>query len=404
MADVFVSYHKQDRAYAEAAVASLTAQGYSVWWDDRVTPMETWDKIVEREIAEARCVLVLWTRNSVDSDWVRIEANFAKMARPAKLVQVRLEECDVPINFSLIQYADAFEPTLDPARNPGWARALEWVGLFVGARPAMLEEAPPPKPRKRRAKRAAAQPTPPPAEAAHRPEASVRPIAAPIAAPAIDVAAMFDRGVAGVSRLFAASGFYSRAIVLAAIGAIVGALLYGAIVSAYVDGGPDLLRYLGSLSLRLAVGAGVAFALWRAGRLDPRGALILVIGYAAGVYTLYRALAGAFALLPSPPSEATASFIGDVLALAALWLIARFLGAMTRPRRWLGPILTSAAVVVFAFGMAAAIDNEMAPSPYEAGTWAVILALSLFLEALVLLTLLEPVRAAGGEHGSVNQT
>lgn len=60
VADVFLSYKKEDRAKAERAVAALEAAGYSVWWDDDLTPRNSWDAEIEREIAAAKAVLVLW--------------------------------------------------------------------------------------------------------------------------------------------------------------------------------------------------------------------------------------------------------------------------------------------------------------------------------------------------------
>ena len=78
MADVFVSYAREDRALAERVVRAIESSGYSVWWDDRITPTESFDRLIEQEIADARAVVVLWSANSVQSDWVRIEANYGK--------------------------------------------------------------------------------------------------------------------------------------------------------------------------------------------------------------------------------------------------------------------------------------------------------------------------------------
>lgn len=397
MADVFVSYHKQDRARAEQAVASLTAHGYSVWWDERVTPMESWDKIVEREIRQAKCVLVLWTKSSVDSEWVRIEANFAKVARPAKLVQVRLEECDVPMNFSLIQHADAFAPALDPKLNLGWRRALEWVGLFVGARPANTEDvaeeealkpAPAPKPRKRRVKRAASPPN-----FTSAPALQIRPLASGAAKPAIDPGALLDRFLGAASSIFKTRSFYTRALTLLAASVLIGAFVYAAVFSLYIENGSDFLRYSASLLLRLCVGAAIAFALFNAKRLDQRDAIILVVGY-VGIYFTYRVLAVLFGALPTPPSEGAVSLTGDLAALGLLWMLAQHLGAMRPQRRWLAPILATGVIVFFAFGYAAAIDAEMTPPAGDTLTWGLFLGLSLVLEGVLMLTLLEPLRAA----------
>lgn len=131
MADVFVSYQKADRKLAERVVDALADAGYSVWWDDRLTPAESWDRLIEREIAAAKCVLVLWTERSVGSDWVRIEANFAKDARPSKLIQARFDTCAIPMAYSLIQHADVSARSLE--RDAGWLKVLQWIAVLAGA-------------------------------------------------------------------------------------------------------------------------------------------------------------------------------------------------------------------------------------------------------------------------------
>jgi len=68
MADVFLSYSKADRALAQSVVRELESLGFSVWWDDRLTPNESWDRLIEDEIEDAKVVLVLWTATSVRSD------------------------------------------------------------------------------------------------------------------------------------------------------------------------------------------------------------------------------------------------------------------------------------------------------------------------------------------------
>lgn len=131
MADVFVSYQKRDRALAQRVVNALSQSGYSVWWDDRLTPAERWDRMIERELLQAKCVLVLWTPRSVESEWVRIEANAAKGAKPPKLVQARFEQCELPIAFSLTQFADVAERDLG-TQSDGWIKVVEWVQLYAG--------------------------------------------------------------------------------------------------------------------------------------------------------------------------------------------------------------------------------------------------------------------------------
>ena len=54
-------------------VASLEAEGWSVWWDPDITPGEEFDSLISRELEAARSLVVVWTPTSVDSRWVRGE-------------------------------------------------------------------------------------------------------------------------------------------------------------------------------------------------------------------------------------------------------------------------------------------------------------------------------------------
>lgn len=137
MADVFVSYDRRDREIAEKVVSSLTEQGLTVWWDDRITPHETWDKTIEREVDSAKRVLVIWTNNSVQSDWVRTEAGAAKESTPPKLIQARFTDCKVPLAFRLLQHVDLIGWT-PKRKHSGWDRLIGWLkdGLEQPAAPA----------------------------------------------------------------------------------------------------------------------------------------------------------------------------------------------------------------------------------------------------------------------------
>ncbi len=134
MAQVFLSYQKRDRALAERVSEALRARGISVWWDQDVTPRESWDRILEREIMAAAFVLVLWTKHSVESEWVRIEAHYAaRECKPGKLVQARVGDCDIPLAYRLIQYVE-LEPDR-PEASEGWPTLLWWLDASGHAGP-----------------------------------------------------------------------------------------------------------------------------------------------------------------------------------------------------------------------------------------------------------------------------
>jgi TIR domain len=77
MADVFISYANENRDTARKLAASLEARGWSVWWDRKIQAGQTFDQVIERELETARCVIVLWSKESISSEWVKNEAALA---------------------------------------------------------------------------------------------------------------------------------------------------------------------------------------------------------------------------------------------------------------------------------------------------------------------------------------
>jgi hypothetical protein len=80
MADVFISYRRQERQRVEALAQKLRAIGSDVWFDTRLASGDSFDEEIAKQIQGARTVLVAWTPGAVESDWVRSEAALARSA------------------------------------------------------------------------------------------------------------------------------------------------------------------------------------------------------------------------------------------------------------------------------------------------------------------------------------
>jgi adenylate cyclase len=104
MADVFVSYARNDKARVAPLVAAIEAKGWSVWWDPDITPGQEFDDQIDAEIAAALAVLVVWTPASVVSRWVRGEAREA--AERGILVPVRFDQARLPMDVRAIHTTD----------------------------------------------------------------------------------------------------------------------------------------------------------------------------------------------------------------------------------------------------------------------------------------------------------
>ena len=104
MSNVFISYAKEDAAAARMLADALQKAEFSVWWDRLIPPGRTWDDVIGRALDTAACVVVLWSRASIQSRWVREEAE--KAASRGCLIPVLVDKVDPPFGFGRIQAAD----------------------------------------------------------------------------------------------------------------------------------------------------------------------------------------------------------------------------------------------------------------------------------------------------------
>jgi len=135
VSDVFISYASEDRPRAKVLAETLQAEGLTVWWDRSILPGKTFDKVIEAELSGSACVVVLWSRVSVESQWVRAEAGEA--LRRGVLIPVLLEDSGIPLVFRQIQAADISNWTGD-RDHPGFRRLCAAI--------AQLTESGPPSP------------------------------------------------------------------------------------------------------------------------------------------------------------------------------------------------------------------------------------------------------------------
>lgn len=143
MPDIFLSYNREDQAVARLFAEAFSAQGFEVWWDAGLKTGEAYDEVTENALRTAKAVVVLWSKKSVVSRWVRAEATLADRQRT--LVPAMIEPCDRPIMFELTQTAE-LSHWRGQTTDRVWLGFLADVARFVGRQAAAPGPLPAPQP------------------------------------------------------------------------------------------------------------------------------------------------------------------------------------------------------------------------------------------------------------------
>lgn len=141
MSDIFISYKSSDKERVRILVETLEQQGWSVWWDPEIPPGKTWDEIIEEALDNAKCVIVVWSKDSVKSDWVKEEADKGK--RRGILVPVLIDDVKIPLGFGRIEAARLID-WHGTSPHPEFDQLLKSIAEILGNPPEPIRNQKPP--------------------------------------------------------------------------------------------------------------------------------------------------------------------------------------------------------------------------------------------------------------------
>ncbi len=104
MKDIFVSYSRKDSTIAKKFRDLLTEEGWSVFWDVEILPGQAWSDQLEAKLNDCKCIVVLWSEHSLQSDYVKEEAAIGKSGK--KLVPIMIGAgISPPFGFGMLEAA-----------------------------------------------------------------------------------------------------------------------------------------------------------------------------------------------------------------------------------------------------------------------------------------------------------
>ena len=101
---IFLSYAHADAKRAKALAAALGGRGFTVWWDTMIEGGASFAKSIREALEAADAVVVLWSKTSIESDWVADEA--AQGRDRKRLVPLSLDGSLPPLGFRQYQTID----------------------------------------------------------------------------------------------------------------------------------------------------------------------------------------------------------------------------------------------------------------------------------------------------------
>ncbi len=133
MSDIFLSYDSHDIEIAKVLAAALELEGWTVFFDRKIPPGKTWRQFIGAEIDKCLCMVVAWSKHSIESDWVYEEADIAKKRNI--LVPILLDHVHPPLGFTSIQAANLVGWQGKQDKSEGYNALCQSIKEIVGQRP-----------------------------------------------------------------------------------------------------------------------------------------------------------------------------------------------------------------------------------------------------------------------------
>ena len=137
MADIFISYKREEQPVAKKLADALENHGWSVWWDPKLRTGEHFDDVIEAALEDAKCAIVMWSKRSTTSRFIKDEATYA--LNEGKLIPVQIEDAELPFRFANLHTARLVDWDGSPAA-PAFRKFVADLEQILETPPATVAE------------------------------------------------------------------------------------------------------------------------------------------------------------------------------------------------------------------------------------------------------------------------
>ena len=98
---VFVSYSHKDNEKVLDLIKLLKRKMCRIWYDEGLTPGGSWNDDLANHISKCECVIIIITNNSIQSQYVKSELNYA-ISLNKRIYPVFLENVELPAGLAMM--------------------------------------------------------------------------------------------------------------------------------------------------------------------------------------------------------------------------------------------------------------------------------------------------------------
>ena len=140
MSDVFVSYKAEDRRRVQPLVQALQAEGLSVWWDEHIGVGDAWRETIERQLNEAKSVVVVWSKRSVGPEGAFVREEATRAQKRGVYVPILIDAVMPPLGFGESQ-ATSLKNWHGDRSDPHYRAFLNAIQRICGCVPSTTSQA-----------------------------------------------------------------------------------------------------------------------------------------------------------------------------------------------------------------------------------------------------------------------
>src|SRR4030095_5166041 len=129
MADVFISYKREDRRAGERLAGALQQLGFDVWWDFELLSGENFRAAIRAVMDQCKAAEGVWSKPATESSCVLDEATYA--LRLGRLCPLRIEAVELPFGFGQIHAEDLSDWTGELSHS-GFQNVVRSIEARVG--------------------------------------------------------------------------------------------------------------------------------------------------------------------------------------------------------------------------------------------------------------------------------